>query len=317
MLRVIRSTIQTLDIDIDLEDDYSTAAQSGTLLHETYSEDAHGQKDLSIEVRAYTDPEGKNRFAILYTGLTDIDWQDTNDYPEARASYEQIVREEEQGAAVDIDDDGNEKPLFTATDVPGVTNYEEGSEEAGTAEAYMLLAEWATAEAEEAQRVATEKAQARQTAYALAVDSFGRGGNVVLARRIGKSEPTVKSIADRGRAILEAQHKAEFSVDLFEDNAGGLYLQLAGDTTVWSMGPGAEHSCGPFTDDVASWREGDWEPSENDGQTPCYGMDTSTLTRIATWSAKDGLTVIEGPSAGPAAGAAGSIYLGLDETATA
>ncbi|MEU9761793.1 hypothetical protein AB0D98_19015 [Streptomyces sp. NPDC047987] len=53
---------------------------------------------------------------------------------------------------------GNEKPVFTATDVPGADGYEDGAEQEGDAEAYMLLAEWATAEAEEAQRIAAKKA---------------------------------------------------------------------------------------------------------------------------------------------------------------
>ncbi|WP_432008694.1 hypothetical protein [Streptomyces bacillaris] len=307
MLRVIRSTVQGLDIDTDLEDDYAAAAEAGDLLHETYT----GDRNLTIEVRAYTDPAGQNRFAVLYTHGADIDWQDTPDYTEARTSYEESVRETEKGVPVDVDEDGNETPLFETTDVRGVANYEEGSEEPGEAEAYLLLAEWATVEAEKAQELAAEKARARQAAYALAIDTFGRGGNAVLARRVGKSEPTVKDIADRGRLILEAQHLEQFSVDLFEDNAGGLYLRKAGDTTGWFLGAGAEHTCGPFTDDAKAWRDGNWEPNENDGQTPAYGMNTAALTHIATWSTKGGLKVIDGPSAAPAAGAAGGIYLGI------
>ncbi|MGW5989479.1 hypothetical protein ACWFRT_13875 [Streptomyces anulatus] len=312
MLRVIRSTVQGLNIDADLEDDYAAAAEAGELLHETYT----GDKNLTIEVRAYTDPAGQNRFAVLYSHGADIDWQDTPDYTEARNSYEESVRETEKGVPVDVDDDGNEVPLFETTDVRGVANYEEGSEESGEAEAYLLLAEWATAEAEKAQEIAAEKTQARQAAYALAIDTFGRGGNAVLARRVGKSEPTVKDIADRGRLILEAQRREQFSVDLFEDNAGGLYLRKTGDTTGWFLGAGAEHTCGPFTDDAKAWRDGDWEPNQGDGQTPDYGMDVTNLTHIATWSAKKGLKVINGQAGGPAAGAAGSIYLKLTRHAT-
>ncbi|MCX5115502.1 hypothetical protein OOK13_45230 [Streptomyces sp. NBC_00378] len=203
MLRVVRSTIQGLDIDAALEDDFADAAQAGKLLRETYSEDKCGQKGLSIEVRAYTDPEGQNRFAVLWTDDSEVDWRDAGSYPEARTAYEEMARETQTGADPDVDEDGNEKPLFAATDVPGVDGYEDGAEKAGDAEALMLVAEWATVEAEEAQRTATEKAQARQIAYAVAIDEFGRGGNAVLARRVGKSEPTVKDIADRGRAILK------------------------------------------------------------------------------------------------------------------
>ncbi|MGW1848783.1 hypothetical protein [Streptomyces sp. NPDC001966] len=202
-MRVIRSTVQGIDIGTDLEDEFSTAAEAGTLLRETYSKGKDGRKDFSVEVRAYTDPEGQNRFAVLYTTPADVDWQDTDSYPEARTAYEETVRETAEGADIEVDEDGNEKPPFTATDVPGVDGYEDGAEKAGNAEALMLLAEWATVEAEDAQRIAAEKAQARQIAYAVAIDEFGRGGNAVLARRIKKKEPTVKDIADRGRAILK------------------------------------------------------------------------------------------------------------------
>lgn len=209
MLRVIRSTIQSVDIDTDLEDDYSNAAQAGELLRETYSDDKWGQRILAIELRAYTDPEGQNRFVVLYSNTDETDWQDTVDYTEARDQYEESVRESEQGIDAEVDEDGNEKPIFATTDVQGVQGYEAGAEESGDAQGYMLAAEWVTAEAEEAQRIATEKAQARQIAYARAIDAFGRGGNAVLARRVGKSEPTVKDIADRGRTLLGQQEKLQ------------------------------------------------------------------------------------------------------------
>lgn len=209
MLRVIRSTIQSVDIGTDLEDDYSNAAQAGELLRETYSDDKWGQRILAIELRAYTDPQGQNRFVVLYSNTDETDWQDTVDYAEARDQYEESVRESEQGIDAEVDEDGNEKPIFATTDVQGVQGYEAGAEESGDAQGYMLAAEWVTAEAEEAQRIATEKAQARQIAYARAIDAFGRGGNAVLARRVGKSEPTVKDIADRGRTLLGQQEKLQ------------------------------------------------------------------------------------------------------------
>jgi hypothetical protein len=40
----------------------------------------------------------------------------------------------------------------------------------------------------------------RQVAFAKAIDAMGRGGNAILSRKVGLSAPTVKSIADRGRA---------------------------------------------------------------------------------------------------------------------
>lgn len=202
MLRVIRSTVQSIDIDADRDDDFIDAAQAGELLRETYTKNKHGQKDFSVELRTYTDPEGQNRFAVLYSDPSEVDWQDTDDYAEARGLYEESVRESERGASLEVDEDGNEKPAFTFTDVPGVEGYEAGAEESGDATAYLLIAEWATIEAEEAQRIATEKTQARQIAYARAIDNFGRGGQAALARRVGKSEPTVKDIAARGRVLL-------------------------------------------------------------------------------------------------------------------
>lgn len=208
MLRVIRSTVQGLDIDADLEDAYSIAAVAGSLLRETYSESEHGQKELSIELRAYTDTEGQHQFAVLYSDPAELDWQDTGDYDEARSLYEKLVRESERGATPEVDEDNNEKPVFTATDVPGVEGYEAGSEKSGDAEALLLVAEWATVEAEEAQRNFSKKTAARQIAYARAIDNFGRGGQAVLARRVKKSEPTVKDSADKGRALIEQQASA-------------------------------------------------------------------------------------------------------------
>lgn len=209
MLRVIRSTVQSLDIDADREDDFAGAAQAGELLRESNIKDKHGQTALDVEVRAYTDPDGQKRFAVLYTGPAEIDCQDTGSYDEARNLYEETVRAEEQGAVLNVDENGQERPVFAYTDVPGVGGYEDETEEAGDAQGYMLEAEWVTVEAEEAQRIAAEKTQARQIAYARAIDSFGRGGQALLARRVGKSEPTVKDIAARGRVLLKEQEDAK------------------------------------------------------------------------------------------------------------
>lgn len=49
-----------------------------------------------------------------------------------------------------------------------------------------------------------EATVARQVAFAKAIDGMGRGGNAILARKVRLSEPTVKSIADRGRAQQNA-----------------------------------------------------------------------------------------------------------------
>lgn len=63
------------------------------------------------------------------------------------------------------------------------------------AEAAQAQADYLHAEA--AYKEATVK---RQVAFAKAIDAMGRGGNAILSRKVGLSAPTVKSIADRGRA---------------------------------------------------------------------------------------------------------------------
>src|SRR5881397_1163129 len=52
----------------------------------------------------------------------------------------------------------------------------------------------------EAEAVYKEATVNRQVAFAKAIDAMGRGGNAILARKLNLSAPTVKSIADRGRA---------------------------------------------------------------------------------------------------------------------
>ena len=213
MLRVIRSTVQSITIDDDRTDEFETAAQAGELLRRSHINDKYGNEDLSVTLRAYTDPDGQHHFAVLYDSPAENDWQDTPDFDEAVNLYEETVRAEEAGAHLQVDDAGNELPVFTGTDVPGVGGYEDGAEEAGNAQGLLLVAQWATDEAEEAQRIAADKAQARQIAYASAIDTFGRGGQAVLAGRVGLKEPTVKAIADKGRALLAEQETAKHTSD--------------------------------------------------------------------------------------------------------
>lgn len=68
---------------------------------------------------------------------------------------------------------------------------------AAHAEEAAVAAHAAYLKAEAAYKEATVK---RQIAFAKAIDAMGRGGNAILSRKIRLSEPTVKSIADRGRA---------------------------------------------------------------------------------------------------------------------
>lgn len=54
----------------------------------------------------------------------------------------------------------------------------------------------------EAEAAYKEATVARQVAFARAIDTMGRGGQTILANKLGLSAPTVKGIADRGRQIL-------------------------------------------------------------------------------------------------------------------
>src|SRR5881409_332207 len=74
-----------------------------------------------------------------------------------------------------------------------VEQHDDGA--AAEAEAVQAHADYLQAEA--AYKEATAN---RQVAFAKAIDAMGRGGNAILARKLSLSAPTVKSIADRGRA---------------------------------------------------------------------------------------------------------------------
>lgn len=203
MLRVINSTVQGLDIDPDQGDAFQEAVEAGEQLRETYNTDDIGQKDAHYQLIAYTDPNGEHRFAVRADEPSECDWQDTDSFGEALALYEETVQATAAGMGIQVDEEtGNEKNPFEFTDVPGIDGYEDGAEETGNVQGRMLEAQWATEEADKAQRLAEEKTRARQIAYARAVDEFGRGGNAVLARNVSLSEPTVKAIADKGRALL-------------------------------------------------------------------------------------------------------------------
>jgi hypothetical protein len=62
----------------------------------------------------------------------------------------------------------------------------------------------------------------RQFVFARTVDTMGRGGNARLARELELSAPTVKSIADRGRAMdkLSPEYAAQFPYIRPECKAG-------------------------------------------------------------------------------------------------
>lgn len=206
MLRVIRSSVQGLDIAPDLADAYEEAVDKALSeraeVRETCGLDELGQKEYRIALLPYTDPTGARRWAILDDGPSESDWQDTDDLEEAIAAYEEWVRAATEGAMPSYDDEGNEKPAWDESDVEGVSAETEYDGDSHNDTARMIDAQWAhdafTA-AEEAYQQATQR---RQMAFAKVIDSWGRGGQAVLAKRVDLKEPTVKTIADKGRYLL-------------------------------------------------------------------------------------------------------------------
>lgn len=208
MLRVIRSTVQGLGIDSEQEEAFEEAIDAALKdraeVRETFSLDDADQKAYQIALLPYTDPNGAHRWAILDNGPSEVDWQDTDDLDEAIAAYEEWVRAATQGAMPSYDDEGNEKPLWDESDVEGVRAEQEYDGDSHNETARM----WDAERAHEA-FLATEKTyqqatQRRQVAFAKVIDSWGRGGQVILANKVGLKEPTVKTLADKGRALLSA-----------------------------------------------------------------------------------------------------------------
>jgi hypothetical protein len=76
------------------------------------------------------------------------------------------------------------------------------------AEAQAVRAHAEYMEAEAQYKAATT---ARQLVFARTVDAMGRGGNAILSRKIGLSAPTVKGIADRGRALQDDPWSPEWA----------------------------------------------------------------------------------------------------------
>jgi hypothetical protein len=209
MLRVIRSTVQGVDIDSDLEDAYEKAIDQALAARdeerETVGLDELGQKADRIALLPYTDPTGAHRWAILDDGPSESDWQDTDDLDEAIATYEEWVRGATEGAMPEYDDEGNQKPIWDESDVEGVSTATEYDGSSNIDRARMLAAQWAHEEFLAAEQSYQEATRRRQASFAKAIDSWGRGGQAVLAKRVDLKEPTVKTLADKGRQVLAAQ----------------------------------------------------------------------------------------------------------------
>ncbi|MYW09987.1 hypothetical protein GT034_16745 [Streptomyces sp. SID2563] len=108
-------------------------------------------------------------------------------------------------------------------------------------------------------------------------------------------------------------HETQATINVFEDNAGQSYLQREGADHHWYLGVVEADLHGRFADDAQGWIEGDWEPNEADGQERYDGEPRDGVVRVGSWSTAGGVTVARDGNDHIAAGAAGQLYLGVDE----
>lgn len=209
MLRVIRSSIQSIDIDADQADDFQAALDVALgrrdEVRETFSLDEIGQKAYHLALMPYTDPNGERRWVVFDAGPSEVDFQDTDDLDEAIAAYEEWVRGASAGAMPSYNKDGEELPLWDESDVEGISAKEVSDGVANNDKARLIDAEWAHEEFAKVEEDYQRATQRRQIAFAKVIDSWGRGGQATLAGRVSLKEPTVKAIADKGRALLTQQ----------------------------------------------------------------------------------------------------------------
>lgn len=101
------------------------------------------------------------------------------------------------------------------------------------------------------------------------------------------------------------------TIDLYEDNAGGLYLQRDGGR-LWSLGViGLDAQFrGKFGEDAAAWIAGDWEPGEASGQTE-IDDETAVVDHVATW--ENGAVTLSRINGYLAAGFSAQGYLGITD----
>lgn len=208
-MRVIYSTVQSANIDDEQEDDFyeavSEALGRSDQARETFTRDEIGQKAHQIALLPYTDPNGERRWAVTDSGPGELDWQDTDDLDEANAAYEEAVRGATRAAGTKYDDEGEEQPTWDETDVDGVSARDMC--DGGLATARLTDAQWAHDAFVQAEKAYQEATRRRQQAFALAVDSHGRGGQALLAVRFGMREPTVKTLVTKGRRLLAQSHE--------------------------------------------------------------------------------------------------------------
>jgi hypothetical protein len=70
-------------------------------------------------------------------------------------------------------------------------------------------------------------------------------------------------------------------ITLYETNPDLIYAQKDGGP-IWFFGVVTADMHGKFAEDAQAWCDGDWEPSENDGQHDS-ALSPDDLDAVATW----------------------------------
>ncbi|MET9934262.1 MULTISPECIES: hypothetical protein [unclassified Streptomyces] len=96
-MRVIRSTVRTVDVNGSQQaaicEAVDRALTSRCTVRETHWLDK-GQKAHKVTLLPYTGPDRTDRWAVLHTTETDVEWVDTDDPTKADALYIQWLHGE-------------------------------------------------------------------------------------------------------------------------------------------------------------------------------------------------------------------------------
>lgn len=119
---------------------------------------------------------------------------------------------------------------------------------------------------------------------------------------------SIDDIADDEYWVIVRKHDATqtSTVTLYETNSQ--ILVFSNGIQAWALDEVPRYLEGKFGDDAKAWIEGDWEPSENDGQIPT--LVTDDLTAVAMCDSGGVTLLVEADRLGGAAEA----YIGSDAT---
>jgi hypothetical protein len=115
-MRIIDSSWQGTDADItpELAEMTSALVENASAVRETSGINEHGQTDSAVVLKAYTDPLGADRWAVVLYDANGTEVRDTLDRTEAEADYEEQVRGLASCAAP------GDSPWWTESDVAGL-----------------------------------------------------------------------------------------------------------------------------------------------------------------------------------------------------